>query len=80
MDQILPNEDDGDRNCIVEFRAGTGGDESALFVGDLVRMYGYFCETNGWKSEILRGQPIGKGWVYELTMAVMGPMFMPNSR
>jgi peptide chain release factor 1 len=72
MDQILSNEDDGDRNCIVEFRAGTGGDESAIFVGDLVRMYTYYCEDNGWKSEVLEASPSEKGGFKELTMSIGG--------
>jgi peptide chain release factor 1 len=72
MDQILSNEDDGDRNCIVEFRAGTGGDESAIFVGDLVRMYSYYCESNGWRSEVLETSPSEKGGFKELTMSISG--------
>jgi peptide chain release factor 1 len=72
MDQILSKEDDGDRNCIVEFRAGTGGDESAIFVGDLVRMYMYYCEKNGWKTEVIDSSPSEKGGYKEFSMAVSG--------
>jgi peptide chain release factor 1 len=72
MDQIISKEDDGDRNCIVEFRAGTGGDESAIFVGDLVRMYQYYCETNHWKVEILEASPSERGGYKELVMAISG--------
>jgi len=72
MDQILSKEDDGDRDCIVEFRAGTGGDESALFVGDLVRMYQYYCDQNQWKVEILESSPSERGGFKELVMGISG--------
>jgi peptide chain release factor 1 len=72
MDQILSKEDDGDRNCIVEFRAGTGGDESAIFVGDLVRMYLYYCEKNNWKTEVLDTSPSDKGGYKEFSVAISG--------
>ena len=72
MDQILSKEDDGDRNCIVEFRAGTGGDESAIFVGDLVRMYLYYCEKNHWKTEVIDASPSDKGGYKEFSVAISG--------
>ena len=49
---LLPKDPDDERPAFVEIRAGTGGDESALFAGDLVRMYLRFAERSGWKAEI----------------------------
>ena len=50
---LLPKDPDDARNAFMEIRAGTGGDESALFAGDLLRMYTRFAESQGWKSEIM---------------------------
>ena len=69
---IMTKEDDGDRNVIMEFRAGTGGDESAIFVGDLVRMYQIYSDHMGWKMETLECSPSEKGGYKELVMAVSG--------
>ena len=55
---LLPRDDDDSRNVFLEIRAGTGGDESALFAGDLLRMYTRFAERNRWQVEIVsRRQP-----------------------
>jgi peptide chain release factor 1 len=72
MDKILSKEDDGDRNCIVELRAGTGGDEAAIFVGNLTRMYQYYAETNHWKVEVLETSPSEKGGYKDIVMAISG--------
>ncbi|HRP30173.1 MAG TPA: peptide chain release factor 1, partial [Burkholderiaceae bacterium] len=50
---LLPRDPDDERNAFVEIRAGTGGDESALFAGDLVRMYLRFAERRGWRTEVM---------------------------
>ena len=50
---LLPRDPDDARNAILEIRAGTGGDESALFAGDLLRMYLRYAEHRGWQTEIL---------------------------
>ena len=50
---LLPRDPDDERNAFVEVRAGTGGDESALFAADLVRMYLRFAERRGWRAEIM---------------------------
>jgi len=50
---LLPKDPNDDRNIVVEIRAGTGGDEAALFAGDLFRMYMRFAERNRWKAEVL---------------------------
>ena len=50
---LLPRDADDEKNAILEIRAGTGGDEAALFAGDLLRMYLHYADEHGWKSEIL---------------------------
>ena len=50
---LLPKDPNDDKNCYLEIRAGTGGDEAAIFSGDLFRMYSRFAETQGWRVEIL---------------------------
>ena len=50
---LLPRDPDDDRNVFLEIRAGTGGDESALFAGDLLRMYTRYAESQGWKVEFM---------------------------
>lgn len=49
---LLPKDDDDDRNVILEIRAGTGGDEAALFAGDIFRMYNLYAQVKGWRLEI----------------------------
>ena len=50
---LLPRDPDDDRSLFLEIRAGTGGDESALFAGDLLRMYSRYAEQRGWKAELM---------------------------
>jgi len=50
---LIPKDPEDSKNAIVEVRGGTGGDEAALFAGDLYRMYMRFCEKNGWKTELV---------------------------
>jgi len=66
--------DDGmsSRNAIVEIRAGTGGDEAALFAGDLYRMYELFVQSKGWKMETLEGHAGAMGGFKELIVEVKG--------
>jgi peptide chain release factor 1 len=60
------------KNIIVEIRAGTGGDEAALFVGDLYKMYARFSERNGWKCEVLSSNSTGLGGYKEIVFEVNG--------
>ncbi len=53
---LLPKDPNDERNIFLEIRAGTGGDESALFAGDLFRMYARFAERNRWQVEIDVGE------------------------
>ncbi len=70
---LLPRDPDDGRNAFVEIRAGTGGDESALFAGDLARMYLRFCERQGWRTEILSENASDLGGYKELVLRVQGP-------
>ncbi len=69
---MLPKDPHDDKNTIVEIRAGTGGDEAALFAMDLYRMYIRFAEQNGWKHEILESNEIGIGGYKEVIFSVEG--------
>jgi len=60
------------RDIIMEIRAGTGGDEAALFAGELIRMYGRYAERHGWKVEVLESNPTGLGGFKEVVFAVKG--------
>ncbi|XHS80182.1 peptide chain release factor 1 [Burkholderiaceae bacterium UC74_6] len=67
---LLPRDPDDERNAFLEIRAGTGGDESALFAGDLARMYLRFCERNGWRTEIMSESSSDLGGYKELVIRV----------
>lgn len=69
---VVPKDPNDSRNTIVEIRAGTGGDESALFAGDLLRMYTRFIEEKGWRMELLGKSETGIGGFKEVTFLVTG--------
>ena len=69
---LLPKDPDDARNAFLEIRAGTGGDESALFAGDLARMYLRFCERQGWRTEVLSESPAELGGYKELVLRIEG--------
>src|SRR6266511_195918 len=71
-DLLTPTDPLDDRDAIVEIRAGTGGDEAALFAADLFRMYTRFCERRGWKVEVLSLSEGTLGGVKEAIVAVRG--------
>jgi peptide chain release factor 1 len=70
---LLPKDPDDERNAFLEIRAGTGGDESALFAGDLARMYLRFCERSGFCTEVLSESAAEIGGYKELVLRVEGP-------
>ena len=70
---LIPPDPNDHRNTIVELRAGTGGDEAALFVGDCVRMYKLYADLNGWKYELLSCTPSDLGGYKEYVMVLSGP-------
>ncbi|AVS75321.1 peptide chain release factor 1 [Paracidovorax cattleyae] len=69
---LLPRDPDEARNAFLEIRAGTGGDESALFAGDLARMYTRYAATAGWKVEILSASDNEIGGYKEVVLRVEG--------
>ena len=69
---LVPKDPNDDRNVILEIRAGTGGEEAALFVADLFRMYSRYAETRRWKVEILDSNPTGIGGFKEIIASING--------
>ena len=69
---LLPKDPNDDKSVILEIRAGTGGDESALFAGDLFRMYSRFADTNRWKVEIISASESERGGYKEIIASVEG--------
>ncbi len=69
---LLPKDPLDEKNILVEVRAGTGGDEAALFAGDLFRMYSRFAERQGWKVEILDSHPTESGGLKEVIASISG--------
>jgi peptide chain release factor 1 len=69
---LLPKDPNDDRNVVLEIRAGTGGDEAALFAGDLLRMYSRFAESNHWRIELISVSEGEKGGVKEVVALVEG--------
>jgi len=69
---LLPKDPNDDKNVILEVRAGTGGDEAALFGGDLLRMYLRYAERKRWKTEIIEMNDTGLGGVKDCTVMIKG--------
>jgi peptide chain release factor 1 len=69
---ILPKDPNDDKDIIMEIRAGTGGEEAALFAGDLFRMYSRYAEMRGWKIELIDINDTGLGGVKEVIFSVTG--------
>ncbi len=73
LKELLITKDPGDKkNAIMEIRAGTGGDEAALFAGDLYKMYTKYIERRGWEKEVLSGNPTELGGFKEIIFSVTG--------
>lgn len=69
---LLPKDPDDHKNVVLEIRAGTGGDESALFSGDLFRMYSRYAESRGWRVEILSANESDLGGYKEIVAQISG--------
>ena len=69
---LLPKDPRDDRNVIIEIRAGTGGEEAALFAADLFRMYTRYAERRGWKVEVMSANETGLGGFKEITFLIKG--------
>jgi peptide chain release factor 1 len=72
MMDLYPPDPDESRGIIMEIRAGTGGDEAALFAGDLTRMYARYAEQEGWKVEYVSASPSEKGGYKEIIFSIEG--------
>jgi len=69
---LVPRDPNDEKNVILEIRAGTGGDEAALFAGELFRMYSRFAESQGWRAEVLDSSPSSLGGLKEITASISG--------
>jgi peptide chain release factor 1 len=69
---ILPKDPNDNKNVMIEIRAGTGGEEAALFAGELYRMYTRYAESQGWRVEILNSNPTGLGGFKEIIIMIEG--------
>ena len=69
---LLPKDADDDKNIFIEIRAGTGGDEAALFAGDLLRMYSRYAERNRWQTEIVSANESDLGGYKEVIVRLVG--------
>jgi peptide chain release factor 1 len=69
---LIPKDPNDEKNVVLEIRAGTGGDEAALFAGDLYRMYSKFAERNGWRMELMSSSDTGVGGLKEATATIEG--------
>jgi peptide chain release factor 1 len=70
--RLLPKDPNDDRNIFLEIRAGTGGDESALFAGDLFRMYSHYAERQRWQVEVVSQSPSDVGGYKEIIATIRG--------
>ena len=70
--RLLPKDPNDDKNVILEVRAGTGGEEAALFAQDLLRMYLRYAERRGWKAEIMDANDTGIGGIKEASVLIKG--------
>lgn len=75
---LLPKDPNDEKNIILEIRAGTGGDEAALFASDLFRMYSRYAETRRWKIEIMDSNPTGIGGFKEIIAMINGTNVYSN--
>ncbi|CAN5275546.1 peptide chain release factor 1 [soil metagenome] len=69
---LIPKDPQDEKNCIIEIRAGTGGDEASLFAGDLLRMYIKYCEQRGWSTAVLSENEGTVGGYKEVQLEVTG--------
>ncbi|MFH1215980.1 MAG: peptide chain release factor 1 [Pseudomonadota bacterium] len=69
---LLPKDPNDEKNILLEIRAGTGGDEAALFVSDLFRMYSKYAELQNWRVEVMNSNPIGIGGFKEIIALISG--------
>jgi len=75
---LLPKDPNDEKNILLEIRAGTGGEEAALFASDLFRMYSRYAERHGWKTEILDHNETGLGGLKEMIALISGEKVFSN--
>jgi peptide chain release factor 1 len=75
---LLPRDPNDNKDIIMEIRAGTGGEEAALFAGDLFRMYTRFAEKKGWKVELMDISDTGRGGIKEAVFSISGENIYGN--
>jgi len=71
--ELIPRDPEDSKNVIVEIRAGTGGDEAALFAGDLFRLYRRYAEIRGWETELISSSHGSQGGFKEIVFSIHGP-------
>ncbi|RCK80265.1 MAG: Peptide chain release factor 1 [Candidatus Ozemobacter sibiricus] len=69
---LIPKDEDDGKNTIIEIRAGTGGEEAALFAADLYRMYSRYADRQGWKCEVMSLSETGLGGIKEVIFGIQG--------
>jgi peptide chain release factor 1 len=69
---LIPKDPNDEKNVVLEIRAGTGGDEAALFAAELVRMYSKFAERHGWRIEVMSSNDTGVGGLKEVIATIEG--------
>jgi peptide chain release factor 1 len=69
---LIPKDPNDEKNVVIEIRAGTGGDEAALFAAEIFRMYGRFAECQGWKVDLISANRTGQGGIKEIIAMVEG--------
>ena len=73
---LIPSDPNDHKNAIVEIRAGTGGEEAALFAADLFRMYSYYAEKKGWQIQVLSANETELGGYKVIVFCLLGMMYM----
>src|SRR3954471_15146553 len=68
---LIPKDPEDDKNCVMELRAGTGGDEASIFAGNLFEMYSRFCEKKGFRIEVIDSNPGTMGGFKEIVFNVV---------
>ena len=69
---LIPNDPEDAKNCVMELRAGTGGDEASIFAGDLFEMYKRYCDAKGFKTEVVDSNPGTMGGYKEIVFKIIG--------
>lgn len=70
---LLPQDPEDAKTCVVEIRAGTGGDEACIFAGDVYRMYSKFCSSKGWSTEVMEEMEGSNGGFSKISFAINEP-------